>query len=184
MGTYLGSLVEAIESFITSRSPPTHPLQIMDPLSATASAIAIIQLTTNLITRCRRYYKSVKSSPEEIVELIQELESFDIVLNSLKDISQKADKATKQQVDQHARNDIPQQETSSLPMIQKMLEADAPLSLCFSEMVVFKTKLIKDESRFKKSLRWPFQKDEIKSIISRLRNLKSLLDTAIARDLL
>ena len=154
----------------------------MDPLSITASTISIIQVTSELIIGCRSYYKSVKNSPEEIAEILQELESFDVLLRSLKDISQSADKTPQQQVEQWARHDIPQQKTNCLPMLQKMLEAGGPLSLCYHEMVVFKRKLTKDQSRFKKSLKWPFQKDEIKVVISRLRNLKSLLDTAIARD--
>ena len=67
-------------------------------------------------------------------------------------------------------------------MLQRMLEAGGPLSLCYNEMIVLKRKLSQDQSSLKRSLKWPFQKDETKFVISQLRNLKSLLDTAIARD--
>ena len=104
------------------------------------------------------------------------------MLKSLEDISHKMDKKAKQQIEQFVRDDISQNETSSLPALQKMLEAGGPLSLCYNEILVFKRKLTKDQSSLKRSLEWPFQKDEIKIVINRLRNLKSLLDTAIARD--
>ncbi|CAD6581748.1 MAG: hypothetical protein ASARMPRED_000694 [Alectoria sarmentosa] len=154
----------------------------MDPLSITASAIAIIQLTTDLISGARSYYKSVKNSPKEIAELVHELESFDVLLKSLRDTSQREDERHKQQMDQLVCNVGPEQKASRLPMIQKTMEADAPLFLCYNEMLVFKTKLTKDQSRTQRSLKWPFEKYEIKAVIRRLRNLKSLLDTAIASD--
>ena len=154
----------------------------MDPLSITASAITIINGTTDLISACRSYYKNVKGSTKEIAELVHELESFDIVLKSLEDISHKTDEKSKPQKQQFARDDILEEETSRLPMLQKMLEADGPLSLCYNEMLVFKRKLTKHQSSRRRSLKWPFQKDEIKVVISRLRDLKSLLDTAIAGD--
>ena len=159
-----------MEPFITSRCP-THASQSMDPLSITASAIAIIQVTSELVTGTRSYYKNVKNSPKEISELVQGLKCFHIVLNSLKDISQKVDENPKHPVDQLARDDSPQQEISRLPMLQKMLEADGPLSLCYNEMLEFQRKLTKDQSSFERSLRWPFKKDEIKAVINRLRNL-------------
>ena len=154
----------------------------MDPLSITASAIAITQVTIDLITRTRSYCKSVKDSPEEIAELLQELESFDVVLGSLRDIAQRADEPAQKQINQSACNIEIQPETSRLPTLQKMLKPDAPLSLCYNEMLFFQTKLTKGRSKVKKSLKWPFEKGEIKAVISRLRNLKSLLDTAIASD--
>ena len=154
----------------------------MDPLSIAASAVSIINVTTDLITACRSYYKSVKGSTKEVAGLIHELESFDIVLKSLKDVSRETDEKAKQQIEQSGQHGESQQETSRLPTLQKMLEAGGPLSLCYNEMLLFKRKLTKDQSGLRRSLKWPFQKDEIKIVISRLRNLKSLLDTAIARD--
>lgn len=153
----------------------------MDPLSVTASAIAIIQVTTELITGTKSYYKSVKGSSQEISDLLQELESFGFVLESLKGISQKVDETTRQ-IDQFACDGTPQQETIHLPILQKMLEADGPLSLCSNEMLEFKRKLTKYQSSLARSLKWPFRKDEIKAVVNRLRNLKSILHTAIHRE--
>ena len=99
------SLVEAMESFIAHELLSNPCTRTMDPLSITASAITIIQVTTDLINGCGSYYKSVKSSKKETAALIQELESFGIVLKSLKNISQEANETARQQTEQLARDD-------------------------------------------------------------------------------
>lgn len=150
----------------------------MDPLSITASAIAIIQLTTDLITGTRNYYKSARNAPKEITELFDELTSLGIVLGNLKKISKKADAARGSQ-DGAAES---QRTASRLPMLVKMMESGGSLDICYLEMLAFRTKLTKEPSRIKKSLKWPFEKDEIIAVIRRLRNLRDVLITAIASD--
>lgn len=100
----------------------------MDPLSISASVVAIIQVTTDLITGSQSYYKSVKNSPKEIAELVDELESFDVVLQSLRDTSQRAEEKEEQQNDQSTRGVGPQDKASCLPTLQKMIDADGALS--------------------------------------------------------
>jgi len=153
----------------------------MDPVSVTASAIAIIQLTTELLTTTRKYYKSAKSAPGEIAELIDELTAFGVVLEHLKTISQNA-RAVK--LRQNAANGVTSNSSndSCLPMLQKMMEQGGPLTICYDEMLAFKMKLAEDQSKLKKSLKWPFRKDEIQAVLHRLRNLKAILDTAISSD--
>ena len=64
-----------------------------------------------------------------------------------------------------------------------MLKDDAPLSICYKEMIAFKTKLVTDKSRkLKKALKWPFRKEEVVALVRRLRHLQSILNTAIATD--
>lgn len=180
MCAFYVSLVESTESF-TTNGCPIHALQAMDPISITASAGTIIQMTFELITGIKSYYKSVKGSSKEVADLLQELESFGFVLESLKGISQKMDRATRQ-IDQFACDGTPQQETFHPHILQKMLEADGPLSLCYNEMLDFRRKLTRHQSNLNTSLKWPFKKAEIKAVVNRLRNLKSLLDTAIHRE--
>lgn len=103
--------------------------------------------------------------------------------NLLKKTTQRADERNEPLGFQLVRHIVgPQQKTNYLPMVQKMMEADGSLSLCYYEMTVFRSKLTKDQSRVKKSLKWLFERDEIKNVIGRLRNLVSLFDTAVASD--
>ena len=55
----------------------------MDPLSIAASAIAILQLTQSIIIGTNNFYKSARDCPAEIRGLLDELTSFEKVLESL-----------------------------------------------------------------------------------------------------
>ena len=145
----------------------------MDPLSATASIIAVLQLTQEVLTGTRNIYKGVKNASREIAELIEELTSFGVVLERLKIISHNAQQTVANGGSNNFNGDGP------LPMLKKMMDNGA-LSSCYQEMQVFKSK-INENSRLK-SLKWPFQKSEVRNMIERLRNLKSVLDTAISAD--
>ena len=151
----------------------------MDPLSITASAIAVIELTTEINKGLRKFYKSANNAPREVAELIDELTTFGAVLQRLKILSQHGKAAQSQQRTAAAGNS---QSKYNLPMLQKVVERDAPLNRCYKEMLAFNSKLISNQSRLKKALKWPFQKEEVQAMFSRLRNLKSLLDTAIMSD--
>ena len=153
----------------------------MDPLSLTASAIAIIQLASELVKGTRKYFKGVKNAPKEVGELVDELTVFGVVLGRLKSISQKAEDSEPLNTSDDGTAQ-PGKRISRLPMLCAMLKADAPLAVCFEEMMVFKEKLIKVKPRTKESFRWPFKKDEIMATVVRLRNLRFILDTAIASD--
>lgn len=163
---------------------PSHglaPSGAMDPLSVTASAITVIQLTTDLIKGTRKYYNNAKNAPKEIAEFIDQLNILGGVLERLKHTSLKADATLPSQVTNNGGVQSPQV-VSRLPLLTKMLEVDGPLAVCYEEMSTFKKKLGRNQSRMKRSLKWPFEKDEIGQAVIRLRNLKTILDTAIISD--
>lgn len=62
----------------------------MDPLSITASAIAILQLTQSIIVGTNNFYKSARDCAAEIRGLLDELTSFENVLESLQLMVEKA----------------------------------------------------------------------------------------------
>lgn len=61
----------------------------MDPLSITASAIAILKLTQSIILGTNNFYKSARNCPAEIRGLLDELTSFEKGLESLHSIDEK-----------------------------------------------------------------------------------------------
>ena len=147
----------------------------------TASTIAILQLTTEIISGTRDFYKSVKNAPKEVSDLLDELQLFGAVLERLQYVSKQADDAAQQQTSAVPAAGVTQK-TSRLPMLHTMVKADGPLTICYDTMSKLKDKLISDPSKLKKSLKWPFRKEEIVAEVQRLRNLRSVLDTAIASD--
>jgi len=154
---------------------------VMDPLSVTASAITVIELTTQLIKATRKYYNNVSNAPREIAEFIDQLNILGGVLERLKHTSLRADATLQSQITTNGGAQS-SQVASRLPLLRKMLEVDGPLAICYGEMVAFQKKLGRNQSRIKRSLKWPFEKDEIGGVVARLRNLKSILDTAIISD--
>ena len=153
----------------------------MDPISLTASTIAILQLTTELVKATRNVYKDIKNAPREVTELLDEFASFCTVLESLKVIIEDAQSDERFEVARNGQYGIPQK-ANRLPTIQEVTKADGPLATCHGEMVVLKGKLGENASKIKRSLKWPFEKRETIALTGRLRNLKSILDTAIATD--
>ena len=63
---------------------------VMDPLSVTASAITILQLTQSIIIGTNNFYKSARDCPAEICGLLDELTTFEKVLESLHSMVEKA----------------------------------------------------------------------------------------------
>jgi hypothetical protein len=149
----------------------------MDPLSVTASVIAILQLSNTVYKAAREYYTGVKDAPKEIKRLFEELEAFNDILIHLIDIAAKADKNDKGSA-MHENS----QKRTSLPSVTKLLEPDAALHLCFAEMQQFMECVTVQKSSMKKALKWPFQKEEVYHMIRRLNKLQTLLEIAIATD--
>ena len=56
----------------------------MDPLSISASIIAVIQITTVVSTHCMQYVKSAKNIEGELLILVREIGGLKIVLDTLK----------------------------------------------------------------------------------------------------
>lgn len=150
---------------------------MMDVLSVAASVVAIIQLSNEIIKGSRKYYIVAKNASKDIKHLLDELESFRQALNGLNEIVTKAETSVSGGVN---NGNVPSHEI--LLNIRRMLEPNAPLTACFVEMQHFRHRMKRYESAVTRNLRWPFQRKETLEMVGRLRNLKSLLDTAIASD--
>ncbi|KAL4746142.1 hypothetical protein BDW72DRAFT_197957 [Aspergillus terricola var. indicus] len=66
----------------------------MDPLSAAASVIAVLQLTQALVQVCGKYIKEVKHAQEEIASLQREVTSLTTVLEKLSELLNSPDGKT------------------------------------------------------------------------------------------
>ncbi len=149
----------------------------MDPLSITASVVAILQLSNTVYTAAKEYYTGVKDAPKEIERLLDELKTFNDILKSLRDTATRAERNGKDEALHETSH-----KGTYLPSVTKLLEPDAALRLCFAEMQQFMDRVTTQKSKMKKALKWPFQKEEIYQTIGRLQKLQSLLKFAIATD--
>ena len=163
----------------------------MDPLSIPAITIAILGLTTSIARETRSFYKEVKDASTEIAKFVEELDNLAVILKRLEDIARKAEENDNQYSDQMGANTEVTatarsgsvKSASRLAAVKKMMETDGPLCLCYKELLAFKDKLDrKDQSKLRRSIKWPFKKPEIHAITRRLNDLKSDLDMAINTD--
>ncbi|KAL6714576.1 hypothetical protein ACLMJK_008001 [Lecanora helva] len=162
----------------------------MDPLSITASTIAILELTTACARVTKDYLAGVQNHPKEIATFFEELDNFERVLKQIETLSRRAGDDGKGKNQTNTGSNTPEAGTSqgwsnvgSLPAVRKMIAEGGPLQLCHKKLLAFKTKIDQNSrSRIRRALKWPFDKAEIQAINERLNGLKVDLLTAIGTD--
>lgn len=134
-----------------------------DPLSITASIIAIIQLTGTVT----KYLSNVKDSPEDRGRLLLEISNLSGLLSTLGKISEESTS-----------------DDSWRATIIQLSTPDGPLEQCRRFLQQLSTKLAPAAGlrKFGKSLLWPFQKAEILEILNRIERLKTIFGLALQTD--
>ena len=138
----------------------------MDGLSAAASVITVVQLSTQLLSLCEEYIKGVKNAKPDIERLIREISSFQHVLKSLRTI-------------------VEDPRASKLFAARTVLDE---VGQCESELQKLKNKLEYDKSqrgirRFGvQALKWPFQSKDVERIVKTLERHKATFTKAVSVD--
>lgn len=135
----------------------------MDPLSTTASVIAILQLTAEVI----KYLQDVKDAPKECQQCTTEaLNLQNLLINLLQYLaqSQSGDPWTKSVQDLNASNGPLDQYKQALEQLQAKVENQD------------------SAQKIKRRLLWKFGKAEVASILLRMERLKSLISIALEMD--
>jgi hypothetical protein len=135
----------------------------MDPLSVTASIIAVLQLSAKVLI----YMSDVKDAPRERLHCEAEISNLSFLLRALRDRVQTGD--------------------LSLPWYTAVAELAAPKGL-FDQLKQALEALqdrITDGGQLKKlgeALVWKFKKEEIASILDRIERLKTLVEVRLQMD--
>ena len=130
----------------------------MDPLSVTASIIAVLQLTTNVIS----YINDVKNAPKELSQFAIEASSLYALLTQLK-----------YRVDDSKSSD------AWFASVRAMGASNGPFDQYKMTLEKLQRKLTKKHGG---TLLWPFIKDEIVDSVSRIERMKSLVNIALELD--
>jgi ankyrin repeat domain-containing protein 50 len=140
----------------------------MDGLSAVASVIAVIQVTQSVGVLLRDLYRDIRDARAEIERLYDSVVSLEIIARGLDDL-------VKQR---------------GIVMMNSALLEDpkGPLKQALSELQRVKEKLevqtiddrfeklkLSVKQSIKRSLKWPFKKEEVLTIVARMENQKSSL---------
>ena len=153
----------------------------MDPLSITASIVAVLQATNAVISVCYDYSAALKGAPWELSKVADELKGLRDVLESLATLANTAANA-----DSTAQ--------SRLPTLEQVCDSktdSGPLASCLSEIDRIYTKLIppswsgKDGSKRQaliKALGWPLKAKDTQKALENISKFKSILTLALASD--
>ncbi|RYP19461.1 hypothetical protein DL767_009642 [Monosporascus sp. MG133] len=135
----------------------------MEPLSATASIIAVLQLSAKVLA----YLNDVKDAPKDRTQCAIEMLNLCSLLYQLRDHVEKGD---------------PTQPWYTA--VQGLAVKNGPLDQFKQALETLQTKMT-DGGRLKKAgeaLVWKFKKEEVTSILDRMERLKSLVGIALQRD--
>jgi hypothetical protein len=135
----------------------------MDPLSTTASIIAVLQLTATLVN----YANDVKDAPKDRALFAKEAMNLASLLTNLR-----------YQLEEERSNEAWHKEAISLGL------PDGPLDQYKHalEQLQLKIQSRKGLAKIGDALRWKFNKEEVASILSRIERLKSLVQIALQMD--
>ena len=140
----------------------------MDPLSVTASVIAILQISGAIITICYDYRSRIKDAQKEASRIINDLNSLRHVLDSLFVLLE--DESEHKPVQRSA--------------LDKLVGDDGPLGRCLVELNVLEKKLKPKEGwrAAKASILWPLNNSDVKKVLQDIDSTKSTIQLALAAD--
>jgi hypothetical protein len=140
----------------------------MDPLSFTASIIAVIQLTGSVISAVYNYRKDVKNAPEDAAKIIQDLTELSHILEKLLQMAEK-ERSTK---------------VTRLTSLEDFIKPDGPLTSCHKTLQSLNAKLQPESGwrAVKKSLIWPLKQEYIKNTLNDIATAKATLGLALTVD--
>ena len=153
----------------------------MEPLSVTASVIAVLQAANAVVSVCYYYSAAVKNSPWELSRITEEAKSLRNVLEVLVQLAKQAETAD------------PVAETK-LPTLKLLCESNAkpgPLDSCLEELRWLEKKLSfpkwagTDGSKrraFMQAISWPLKEGETAKAVERISRFKATLALALTVD--
>ena len=152
----------------------------MDPLSITASIIAVLYVINRVINTCYEYWSAVKGYPSGLSKVVDEVTSLRNVLENLRVLAVRA-----QTPDSAVSSRLP-----TLELLRK--HSTGPLIICLEQLKILENKLTslsesshgwpKNKSDLIGALKWPLKKEDTKKILENIERLKSTLNLAITED--
>ena len=151
----------------------------MDPLSITASVIAVLQAAEAVISVCCDYRSAVKGSSWEVPRVLDEVRALRNVLRTLEDLADKAEAPSSD-------------DKSRLPALKSLCDPDTGILIkCRTELNHLNTKLTPPEwigragskrRGFVQALTWPLKKGDTEKVLASIERFKSTINVAVATD--
>jgi len=140
-----------------------------DPLSTTASIIAVIQISGAVLGSCYRYIQGVKEAPKAILNTINEVSSLKNILEDLERV---------------ANNSRTANPSGKLQALEALNVPDGPLDSCLSALKDIATQLgpISKSPNSIGKLSWPLKEKTLQRVLSTIEKQKASFILALATD--
>jgi len=138
----------------------------MDPLSAAASVIAVLQLSEAVLGSCYRYVGKVKDAASDINLVIVQIGCLTTILRDLKALTE--------------HNDAAPGAAASASSLKGLAGDNGPLAVCARSLKEVKSKLPSGPVGLRQKLQWPFESKKINDIMGRIMAQIPILELAVA----
>ena len=137
----------------------------MDPLSITGTLIAVLQITTAVITICYDYRSGVASASREVLQITESLNSLKEILESILRL-------------------IETTKSGELSTVELLAKDGGTLQGCQAELERLRGKLEPEKGwrKLRKSLAWPLKEGEMRRALEGLERWKSMMQLALSAD--
>src|SRR4051812_37107993 len=97
----------------------------MDPLSITASIIAVLQAANAIISFCYDFANAVRDKPTALTKVVDEITQLRNVLEAIRNLAEKAERV---------KPKGEQGKSAQLPTLRLLCQLGGPLELCLHEL--------------------------------------------------
>ena len=151
----------------------------MDPLSITASIVAVLQATNAIISVCYDYRSAIRETPWGLTRITEEVKSLRAILETLEAL---ANDAENEMLEKRSR----------MPTLQLLCIPDeGPLDLCRLELDALEKKLTLPSWSSKigskrraliQALGWQLKDGDVNEILQNIGRFKTTLNLALTAD--
>jgi ankyrin repeat domain-containing protein 50 len=141
----------------------------MDGLSAAASVITVVQISSQVFDLCRTYYLEVKEARKDIQRLRDKVTSLQDVLANVADLA-----------------DAPG--SAKLSILNLLNQPDGPVQQCRRDLVGLAEKLDPGQGKDRmknyrlRALKWPFSSKDVDKAITAIERHKATFHLALTAD--
>ena len=130
--------------------------------------IAVVQITTAVISICYDYRQGTKNASREVIQISDQLSSLKDVLDALLRLVENSESS----------------DPSRLSTFELLAKSDGPLLTCKTELERLKEKLEPEKGwrAVRQTLVWPLKEGEMRKALSSLERLKSTMQLALSAD--
>lgn len=152
---------------------------MVEPIGLVGTLLAIVQVSSKLVSICYEYRERVKDAPRELMLVLNEATSVRNITERLINLTNSCESST------------------YLPSLQSTEEADSPLQQCLSELLGLKDSLKLEKPKKGKfwslkfdkkktgkmwELKWPLKRSEVEKRLSQIARIKATLQLALSAD--